>query len=179
MHLDSNLPHIGPDSPFDTLTSLELTPEKPQFTDSNGRKSSNSNNTKSHSDDQEPTGKIRATILVADDDQMVLRVVRRLLERQDMRVLTAGDGEDALEVYREHQDEIDAVILDIVMPKLDGLETLKVLRSMDPSVKILLVSGYCAKEIPEDDPALFMMKPYRATDLADKLDEVFSKKLVS
>lgn len=124
---------------------------------------------------RKPATEIRATVLVADDEEMVLRVMRRLLERQGMRVLTAIDGEHALEVFVENQDEIDAVILDIVMPKLDGIATLQELRSMDPAVKILLSSGYPERKVPESTPPVnFLRKPCRANDLALKLDEMLS-----
>ena len=126
---------------------------------------------------KKPTSEIRATVLVADDEEMVLSVMRRLLERQGIRVLTATDGEDALQVFEQNRDEIDAVILDIVMPKLDGIATLQELRSMDPAVKILLASGYPERKVPDgEQPVSFLAKPCRPGDLALKLDDLLKTK---
>ncbi len=73
---------------------------------------------------------------------MVLEVGQAMLERLGYRVLTAVDGEQALEVYREHREEIELVLTDMVMPKLGGVALLHVLKVRNPDVKVVLITGY-------------------------------------
>jgi YesN/AraC family two-component response regulator len=95
-----------------------------------------------------------------------------------MRVLTAKDGEEAVRLFRRHHPEIDAVILDITMPKLDGIETLRELRRLSPAVKVLLASGYSEQTALESwvrgEPCEFLKKPYRAAELKHKLETILN-----
>ncbi|MEO1084440.1 MAG: response regulator, partial [Acidobacteriota bacterium] len=122
-------------------------------------------------------GGLPPTILVADDEELVLKVTRLMLEQQGWCVLTAVDGEDALDTFNRHRGTIDAVLLDITMPKLGGIETLKELQAIDPSVKVLLASGYSRHalgELQADDEHRygFLKKPYRAAELERELLEL-------
>jgi PAS domain S-box-containing protein len=82
------------------------------------------------------------TVLVAEDVDSVRQVVVSLLERAGYRVLTAIDGERAVDVFRAHQDEIDLVLFDVVMPKLSGPEAFDAIRAIEPSVAAVFTSGY-------------------------------------
>lgn len=100
-----------------------------------------------NSGDQKLTGESGATdkagtVLVVDDDSMMLTVTRALLEDADYRVLEARHGEAALEIFHTHGAEIDLIILDLVMPRMDGQECLDRLLEIDPEVKVLATSGY-------------------------------------
>ena len=64
----------------------------------------------------------------------------------DNTVAIADDGEMALKVYREHMDEIDLVIMDVIMPKMNGYECMKELRKINPQIKIIVESGYSSSE---------------------------------
>jgi CheY-like chemotaxis protein len=78
-------------------------------------------------------------ILVIDDDPLINDLIRRLLERSGYRVASAFNGREALNIYSN--GVFDLVITDIIMPEMEGLETIKELRHTDPSVKIIAVSG--------------------------------------
>jgi len=78
-------------------------------------------------------------VLVVDDDEDVREMLRQMLERQGYEVTTAADGKQGLARYRE--DPADLIVLDIVMPEREGLETIMELRRDDPGVKIIAISG--------------------------------------
>lgn len=80
-----------------------------------------------------------ATVLIADDEQTVRDVVRRILEMDGHRVLEAGDGEEAIRIVRVEKPEL--VLVDLFMPRKEGLETIMQLRRSFPEVKIIAVSG--------------------------------------
>jgi len=82
------------------------------------------------------------TILVVDDEKMLLEVGREMLELLGYRVYTAENGQEAIAVYRERQNEIDMVLLDMIMPGISGGETFDRLREINSGIKVLLPSGY-------------------------------------
>jgi len=116
-------------------------------------------------------------ILVVDDEDEVRVVTRRMLESAGFDVLVARDGLEALEVYRQRGDEIEAVVLDMTMPNLGGDETWQRLRELDPRVRVLFCSGYSeesADGILEEAGSQvgFIHKPYRRADLLENLGKL-------
>jgi PAS domain S-box-containing protein len=119
---------------------------------------------------------VRGTVLVVDDDDAALRVAERILQRDGFRVLTASNGRAALEVYAERGPGIDIVLLDLTMPELSGWEVLRELRLLDPSVTVLLMSGYAqAPGATLDGAAGFLAKPYHAAQLRDAVATVLGR----
>ena len=116
------------------------------------------------------------TVLVVDDEEMVRDLCRSMVERLGYSVVTASDGEEALVVYREHAARIACVILDLTMPKKDGMETLDELKRRDDKVKVILSSGFNEQEITQrfmgKDLAGFIQKPYRLEVLRSELERV-------
>jgi CheY-like chemotaxis protein len=119
------------------------------------------------------------TILLVDDEAIIRNLGRTILQRYGYRVLLAEDGLEALQVYRQHAEPIDLVILDLVMPRLSGHDTLRQLQQLDPRVRVLFSSGYSAEQVTEtiqDGVLGFVHKPYRPQELAQKvrgiLDEI-------
>ena len=116
------------------------------------------------------------TILLVDDERMVLEVNKELLEYMGYRVQTAGNGQEAIAVYMEKRNEIDLVILDMIMPGISGGETFDRLREINPGVKILLSSGYSvtgqAQEILDRGCNGFLQKPFQLENLSLKVREV-------
>jgi len=78
-------------------------------------------------------------VLVADDEPSVREILSRFLTSKGDEVITAADGEQALEMFRLHKPEL--VLLDIMMPRLNGLETLKRIRSLDDKVGVIMISA--------------------------------------
>jgi two-component system cell cycle sensor histidine kinase/response regulator CckA len=104
------------------------------------------------------------TILVVEDEEMLLDSVKQILEGKGYRVLTARDGIEASEVYGRFREDIDAVLMDIGLPKLGGWEVFLNLRAMNPKVKVILASGYLdpnmKSEMLKAGAKDFIPKPY-------------------
>jgi len=119
-------------------------------------------------------------ILLVDDEELVRVLGSTLLERLGYEVLTAEDGAAGLEVYRQQGDRIDAVILDLVMPRLDGGEALRRLRELDEAVPVLISSGYAAGDASHEEVRAladgFLQKPYVAADFSAALAAVLARK---
>jgi PAS domain S-box-containing protein len=104
-----------------------------------------------------------ATVLVVDDEPSVRLVVMRILERDGYTVLTAGDGDEALEIARTHPGQIDVMITDVVLPGLQGPEIAERLHELRPDTGILYSSGYPGDEIVRrgiDPDASYIEKPF-------------------
>ena len=109
-------------------------------------------------------------LLVADDESSVRIVLRDLLEDSGFEMIWAEDGVEAVELFRRHQSEITAVLLDMTMPRLDGLEAFRELRSLRADVPVVLMSGYDDTDTAsafsgEDPPAQFVKKPFQLSGL--------------
>jgi CheY-like chemotaxis protein len=117
------------------------------------------------------------TILLAEDEAFVLKPVVLLLEKAGYRVLTAKNGAQAVEMFEQHRDEIDLVILDVVMPELGGAEAWQRIAENAPETRVLFTSGYAdahhRRRLP--DGAEVVDKPFRTVELLErvrhKLDE--------
>ena len=118
------------------------------------------------------------TILLVDDEPMILEVTADMLDAMGYTVISATSGPQALTLYEQHQSVIDLVILDIVMPDMSGSETFDRLQSLDPDVKVLLSSGYSidgeAKAILDRGCAGFIQKPFRLEGLSQKIRKVLA-----
>lgn len=109
-------------------------------------------------------------ILLVDDEPMVRDMARKMLDWcLGCDVLTAADGQEALEIFRAHRDEIRLVLLDLTMPGMDGWQTLAGLRALRPDIPVILASGYDEAQVMRADhaqrPQAFLHKPYRMMDL--------------
>jgi len=116
------------------------------------------------------------TILVVEDEEPIRRIARRVLEKHGYRVLTAVDGQDALEQYRVQDRQIDLVISDVVMPKMGGARLYEELSADGSPPKVLFTSGYTAGDFRTSgalDPSLpFLHKPWSVSEMLQKVREV-------
>ena len=116
------------------------------------------------------------TMLLVDDEDTIRILGKCMLERLGFSVLTAEDGRQAVETYRQHAGEITAVILDLSMPHMDGEEAVREQRRIDETVRVILSSGYAETEITErfagKGIAGFIAKPYRLAQLRAKVRQV-------
>ncbi|MQY77134.1 MAG: GAF domain-containing protein [Spirochaeta sp.] len=121
-----------------------------------------------------PEGK--ETILVVDDELVLCEVVGRMLETGGYRVILANSGKQALDIYsRQHQD-IDLIVLDIIMPDMDGKKVYERLKKIHAKVKVLIASGYSkagqGQTMLADGAKGFLQKPFERTDMLYKVREV-------
>ncbi len=98
---------------------------------------------------KQPPWRGKGTILLVDDEEPVRNVSGKMLERSGFAVLRAGDGLEAIELFRAHGAEVACVLLDLAMPRMDGEETFKELRRIQPDVRVVLASGYSDQEISQ------------------------------
>jgi PAS domain S-box-containing protein len=120
------------------------------------------------------------TILIVDDEEMVLDVGVRVLKKLGYTVLESNNGRHTVELYAKVQDKIDLVILDIVMPDMSGGDVYDRLKEINPDVKVLLASGYSiddqAREIMERGCDDFIQKPFSLKSMSEKISGILSKK---
>jgi PAS domain S-box-containing protein len=121
------------------------------------------------------------TILVVDDEPMVLTLARTVLERFGYNVLAATRGEEALNILRRAPEDISAVILDITMPGMDGEEAFRGLKSIRSDVPVILSSGHSESDamgrFSGEGLAGYLQKPYTAAQLAEKLRSALPAKM--
>ena len=122
-----------------------------------------------------PIDRHRWIILVIDDEEMIRGVCVGMLEELGFEVLSAASGEEALSLFRKQGDRIDLVLLDQVMPGMDGVAVFKELRRIRPEIKILLASGFSEQEAAERFKDLglngFIPKPFDLKQLAEELQQ--------
>lgn len=112
------------------------------------------------------------TVLVVDDQPLILQLVATMLHRQGYAVLAADSPEQALGIARQLEQPIDLIVSDVLMPGFDGIELLKRILVIRPQLRVLLMSGDCqlaGEAVP------FISKPFTATELALKIKEVLGE----
>ncbi|MGO8878960.1 MAG: PAS domain S-box protein [Desulfomonilaceae bacterium] len=117
------------------------------------------------------------TILVVEDVPPVAELAQRILANAGYSVITANNGREALEIYQTRRGQISLVILDLIMPEMSGKDCLMELVKIDPSVKVLIASGFSPSDElhKEIDPLVkgFMQKPFGMTQLLDAVRSIF------
>ncbi|MDQ5985615.1 MAG: Sensor histidine kinase RcsC [Syntrophus sp. SKADARSKE-3] len=138
------------------------------------RRPSNASSRPHHRANHKPA--ISDTILVVDDEVAILNLCKARLERLGYRVLMAADGKEAVDIFREHVLDIVCVILDLTMPRMDGLSAFRELRLINPKIKVILSSGYneeeATKHFIDTGLAGFIQKPYELKDFRKELERV-------
>jgi len=112
-------------------------------------------------------------VLFVDDEPALRDLAERALRLAGFRVLTAADGREALEVFRDRSADVRVVVLDLTMPRLNGEEVLRELRRLHPGVRVILSSGFSEKQATQHlsagDLTGFLQKPYRPQELVEKV----------
>jgi len=120
------------------------------------------------------------TVLLVDDEGIIIDVGKKMLERLGYQVLIARNGNEALDVFGKQRNGIDLIILDMIMPGMGGGETYDRLKDIDESVRVLLSSGYSidgqAKKILDRGCIGFIQKPFSLNALSNKLKESIEEK---
>jgi PAS domain S-box-containing protein len=108
-------------------------------------------------------------ILVVDDEEPIREIVKSSLEAHNYRVLTARDGIDAIAIYVQHRTEISLVLVDLLMPAMDGATTIRTLQKLNSEVKVIATSGLAANDLSltalDNSIKAFLVKPYTAQEL--------------
>ena len=120
------------------------------------------------------------TVLLVDDEDMIIDVGARMLKKLGYKVFAARDGKEAIAVFKKHQEEIDVIVLDMIMPQMGGGETYDQIKKMKPGIKVLLSSGYSingqASEILNRGCNGFIQKPFNLQNLSKNLRAILEGK---
>jgi len=120
------------------------------------------------------------TVLVIEDEEQLRSMVKEMLKHLGFTVLEAGNGIEAVEVFRQHRSQICCIVCDLTMPRMDGWETLAALRSLSPGIPFILSSGYNEEQVMIGDhtelPQAFLGKPYRFEELRDMIRRALTNK---
>lgn len=115
-------------------------------------------------------------ILLVDDEEMNRILNTDILESLGYQVISAEDGQEAIEIFREKHTEIDIVLMDMIMPRMNGAEAFYKMKEIDENCKIIIASGYTKDEkideLIEDGVKGFIIKPYKISEISRVLDEV-------
>lgn len=116
------------------------------------------------------------TILIVEDDERVRSLGKEILEQFGYRILTAADGQEALELYEREQDDISLVLLDIIMPRMDGKQCLQEILRINPDARVLVSSGVVEKDLVKDVVSIgakgSIMKPFSVNNLLQSMRAV-------
>jgi CheY-like chemotaxis protein len=116
------------------------------------------------------------TVLLVDDEEIVVGVGKQMLEKLGYSVLIARSGQEAVDVYKNRPDDVDLVLLDMIMPGMEAGDTYDKLKSINPAIKVLLSSGYGldqkAGDIIDRGCNGFIQKPFNMQILEDKIGEI-------
>lgn len=117
-------------------------------------------------------------ILIVDDELSIQQVTKTALENCNYRTLTASDGIEAISLYAEHKHDISLVLMDVMMPSMDGLTAIRTLQKLNPKVKVVAMSGLATNsqlaQLIENDVKAFLPKPYSVKNLMDTLQSVLA-----
>jgi CheY-like chemotaxis protein len=116
------------------------------------------------------------SVLLVDDEERILTVGRAICKTLGYNIITVNSGKEALKIYKDQEDKINLVILDMIMPEMNGLETFLELKKLNPDVKVLLSTGYSidenAQEMLRQGCKGYILKPYSVIDFSQKLRDV-------
>jgi two-component system cell cycle sensor histidine kinase/response regulator CckA len=119
------------------------------------------------------------TILLVEDEDAVRVFSSRALRNKGYRVIELSNGESALEIIKKGGDEIDLIITDVIMPKMDGSILMKHIRAIHPNIKVIFISGYTEDSfhdsLENDERVHFLSKPFNLKELASKVKEVIGE----
>ncbi len=122
------------------------------------------------------------TVLLVDDEEIVIGVGKQMLERLGFSVLTARNGQEAADVYKNNLDDVDLVLLDMIMPGMEAGDTYDKLKAINPAIKVILSSGYSldqkASAIIDRGCNGFIQKPFNMKMLQEKIGEILSTDIV-
>ena len=113
-------------------------------------------------------------ILVVDDESAVLNLLTALLKTRGYKTLAATNGREALALFKEHEDDVNLLITDVVMPEMDGIELAVQIRSLRPKLPALFVSGFCENIPGSLQEWEAVDKPFKPQELLKKIVDILT-----
>lgn len=113
---------------------------------------------------------MQPAVLIADDEEIYVTIITRMLELAGIKVISACDGVEAVRLYEQHRGEIGLVLLDIQMPRMNGVETFRCLKKLPGNLRVVMVSGHVSasnkKQLDLLGPAGYIEKPFTTEALS-------------
>jgi DNA-binding response OmpR family regulator len=118
-----------------------------------------------------------ATLLLIEDDDKIRELYAKIFEMRGYRVIQAVSGEDAVQKFMEHQDEINLLITDVMMPNKNGRETVEEIRKVKMDVKVIFTSGFNTElnKMLKEEELHYLQKPFLPQDLLRKIAELLDE----
>jgi CheY-like chemotaxis protein len=120
--------------------------------------------------------RLQGRVLLVDDEDLILQTMASALKALGLEVVTARDGLEALDRFRQASPRFDAVLMDLTMPRMDGREAFRAMAALDPSIPVVLSSGFTEQDslhtLSGAGPAGFIQKPYQIRELHGLLQRV-------
>jgi len=117
-------------------------------------------------------------ILVVDDEDHIREITKKTLEIRRYKVITANNGKEAIALYKQNREEIKVVLMDMMMPVMDGLASIRELHKINPRIKVIAVSGLTEKDrlakVDEAHVYAFLTKPYTAEKLLNVMHDILN-----
>ena len=124
------------------------------------------------------SGQTRDSILVVDDEEGIRFVLSRLLEFEGYRVITASDGLEGVHRFHEEENRIALILLDMIMPVMDGEEVMETIRMIRQDAKIIVISGYfesdVMRRIRDERHTAFLRKPFELPELMSEIGKLLN-----
>jgi signal transduction histidine kinase/integral membrane sensor domain MASE1 len=121
----------------------------------------------------------RGTILVVEDEEHMLQLLRKVLLQAGYQILAATDGRQAIDLYQHHKQNVDIALVDLGLPKSSGSEVIRALKEQNPRVEIIVATGYLEPELKSDllraGVRDYVQKPYQVNDVLEKLTSIMNK----
>jgi DNA-binding NtrC family response regulator len=121
----------------------------------------------------------KGTILVIDDEDIIRNLLETILTKLGYNVLLAKDGLDGIQLYKEHSNKIDLVLLDMIMPRMNGKDCFYKLKTLNENAKVIIVSGYTdeanIEKLKDDGLIDYIKKPFKKSELSQKLSSALSE----
>lgn len=115
------------------------------------------------------------TILVVDDEPLIRRLLRSLLQPLNLEILEAGTGDEALEIFDRHHDSISLLLTDVVMPGMHGDDLAARLLESRPNLPVIFISAYCTQIQPALRKFACLSKPFRLEDVRSTVREILAR----
>jgi CheY-like chemotaxis protein len=120
----------------------------------------------------------RGTVFVVEDEEPMVLLLKNALRRAGYQSIVAMDGENAIDLYRRHRQQIDIVLMDLGLPRITGADVIRVMKKEDPGIKIIVTTGYLEPELKSELFGVgvkdYIQKPYAVDAVIKAVDSVLS-----
>ncbi|GAB4171465.1 MAG: hypothetical protein Kow00108_05960 [Calditrichia bacterium] len=119
-------------------------------------------------------------ILLVDDEQSILKMLNEMLKLLKVESFSTSNAKEAIEIFKKHKDEIQLILLDILMPEMNGMDAFEEFKKIKPDIEIIIISGYTNEpeiiNFIKKNKLHFFRKPFHIENLMDEIEKIISPK---